>query len=55
VLRLARAAAMLGLPTIFTTSEEEGENGRLLPALEQILALVGADCERIRRVHVVHT
>jgi nicotinamidase-related amidase len=37
VLRLARAAALLGIPTILTTSEEQGDNGRLLPALEPIL------------------
>ena len=35
VLRLARAAAALGMPVIFTTSDEVG-NGTLLPALEQI-------------------
>jgi nicotinamidase-related amidase len=34
VLRLARAAAALGMPVIFTTSEES-QNGTLLPALEQ--------------------
>jgi nicotinamidase-related amidase len=37
VLRLARAAAFLDIPAILTTSEEEGENGRLLPSLERIL------------------
>jgi nicotinamidase-related amidase len=37
VLRLARAAALLDIPAIFTTSEEQGENGALLPALEKIL------------------
>jgi nicotinamidase-related amidase len=37
VLRLARAAAILEIPVIFTTSEEEGENGPLLPSLEQVL------------------
>jgi len=37
VLRFARAAALLEIPTILTTSEEKGENGALLPALEQIL------------------
>ncbi len=31
VVRLARAAAILDLPVIFTTSEEEGPNGALLP------------------------
>jgi nicotinamidase-related amidase len=36
VLRLARAAANLGIPVIFTTSEE-AQNGVLLPQLEQIL------------------
>jgi nicotinamidase-related amidase len=36
VIRLARAAAILDIPAIFTTSEEEGENGPLLAALEQI-------------------
>jgi nicotinamidase-related amidase len=37
VLRLARAAALLDIPAILTTSEEEGDNGPLLPSLEQIL------------------
>jgi len=37
VVRLARAAAILDLPVIFTTSEEEGPNGTLLPALEEVL------------------
>jgi nicotinamidase-related amidase len=37
VLRLARAAAILDIPAIFTTSEEQGENGALLASLEQIL------------------
>jgi nicotinamidase-related amidase len=37
VVRLARAAAILDLPVIFTTSEEEGPNGALLPALEEVL------------------
>jgi nicotinamidase-related amidase len=37
VLRLARAAALLDIPIILTTSKEEGENGPLLPALEEIL------------------
>jgi nicotinamidase-related amidase len=37
VLRLARAAALLDIPAILTTSEEESDNGALLPALEQIL------------------
>jgi nicotinamidase-related amidase len=37
VLRLARAAAILEVPAIFTTSEEQGENGTLLAPLEQIL------------------
>jgi nicotinamidase-related amidase len=37
VLRLARAAASFEIPTILTTSEEEGENGPLLPSLESIL------------------
>jgi len=37
VLRLARAAALLDIPVILTTSEEDGENGPLLPVLEEIL------------------
>jgi nicotinamidase-related amidase len=37
VLRLARAAAILDIPAILTTSEEDGQNGLLLPALEQIV------------------
>jgi nicotinamidase-related amidase len=36
VLRLAKAAATLNMPVIFTTSEEDGPNGSLLPSLEQI-------------------
>jgi nicotinamidase-related amidase len=43
VLRLARAASILNVPAILTTSEEEGENGALLPALEQILPDAYAD------------
>jgi nicotinamidase-related amidase len=35
--RLARAAAILELPLIFTTSEEDGPNGALLPSLQEIL------------------
>jgi nicotinamidase-related amidase len=38
VLRLARAAAILDIPAILTTSGEEGENGPLLPSLEPILS-----------------
>jgi nicotinamidase-related amidase len=37
VLRLARGAAVLGIPTVFTTSEEAGINGPLFPALEAVL------------------
>jgi nicotinamidase-related amidase len=37
VRRLARAAAILDVPVIFTTSEEDGTNGALLPSLEEIL------------------
>ncbi len=37
VLRLARAAAVLDMPLIFTTSEEDGQNGALLPSLQQVL------------------
>jgi nicotinamidase-related amidase len=37
VLRLARAAAFLDMPVVFTTSEEEGANGALLPQLEELL------------------
>ncbi len=37
VVRLARAAAILDLPVIFTTSEEDGPDGALLPALEEVL------------------
>jgi nicotinamidase-related amidase len=36
VLRLARAAALLDIPAVFTTSEEEGPNGPLLQSLEGI-------------------
>jgi hypothetical protein len=34
--RLARAAAILDMPLIFTTSEEHGPNGDLLPTLKEI-------------------
>jgi hypothetical protein len=34
--RLARAAAILDMPLIFTTSEEHGPNGALLPTLKEI-------------------
>ena len=37
VLRLARPAAILDMPLIFTASEEEGQKGTLLPSLQQIL------------------
>ncbi len=37
VVRLARAAAILDLPAIFTACEEEGPNGAPLPALEEVL------------------
>jgi nicotinamidase-related amidase len=37
VLRLARAAALLDIPVILTTSEEQGDNGPLLPSLEDLL------------------
>src|SRR5215211_3124279 len=43
VLRLARAAALLEIPVIFTTSEEGGENGELLPSLQQLLPDAYAD------------
>lgn len=34
--RLARAAAILDMPLIFTTSEEDGPNGALLPSLREV-------------------
>src|SRR5215204_3975345 len=37
VLRLARAAALHDITVIITTSEENGENGPLLPVLQEIL------------------
>jgi nicotinamidase-related amidase len=37
VVRLARAAALLDIPAILTTSEEDGENGPLLASLAEIL------------------
>ncbi len=43
VLRLARAAALLDMPAVLTTSEEEGENGVLLPSLEHLLPQAYAD------------
>jgi nicotinamidase-related amidase len=51
VLRLARAAALLDIPVILTTSEEDGPNGALLPALEKILP--GAYADRIDRHGVI--
>jgi len=51
VLRLARAAAILDIPAIFTTSEEQGENGPLLAPLEQILP--DAYAKRIDRHGVI--
>jgi nicotinamidase-related amidase len=51
VLRLARAAALLEIPAILTTSEEKGENGALLPALEQILPT--AHASRIDRHGII--
>jgi nicotinamidase-related amidase len=50
VLRLARAAAQLELPIVFTTSEE-AENGVLLPALEE--AHPAAYASRIERHGVI--
>jgi nicotinamidase-related amidase len=37
VLRLARAAALFDMRVVFTTSEEDGPNGALLPQLEELL------------------
>jgi nicotinamidase-related amidase len=51
VLRLARAAAILDIPVIFTTSEEQGDNGKLLPSLEQ--GLPDAYASRIDRHGVI--
>jgi nicotinamidase-related amidase len=51
VVRLARAAALLDIPAILTTSEEESDNGALLPALETILP--GAYASRIDRHGVI--
>ena len=50
VLRLARAAAALGMPVIFTTSEE-AHNGALLPGLEQ--AAPEAYAARIERHGII--
>jgi nicotinamidase-related amidase len=50
VLRLARAADSLGMPVIFTTSQEE-QNGTLLPALEKIVP--GAYAARIERHGII--
>ncbi len=47
----SRAAALLDIPAILTTSEEESENGALLPALEQILP--GAHASRIDRHGII--
>jgi len=46
VLKLARAAAKLDMPAIFTTSDE-AQNGTLLPSLEQ--AMPAAFAKRIQR------
>jgi nicotinamidase-related amidase len=51
VLRLARAAAILDIPAIFTTSEETGDNGPLLASLEEILP--GAYASRIDRHGII--
>ncbi|MBV9383952.1 MAG: isochorismatase family protein [Streptosporangiaceae bacterium] len=50
VLRLARAATALGMPVIFTTSEEN-QNGTLLPSLEQ--AAPEAYAARIQRHGII--
>lgn len=50
VLRLTRAATALGIPVIFTTSEE-ARNGTLLSALEQ--AAPGAYAARIERHGII--
>jgi nicotinamidase-related amidase len=51
VLRLARAAALLDIPIILTTSEEEGANGGLLPSLEEVVP--DACAQRIDRHGVI--
>lgn len=51
VVRLARAAALPGLPVAFTTSEKEGPNGALLPALEEVLP--AASASRIGRHRII--
>jgi nicotinamidase-related amidase len=51
VLRLARAAALLDMPVVFTTSEEEGANGALLPSLEELLR--AASSNRIDRHGII--
>jgi nicotinamidase-related amidase len=51
VLRLARAAALLDMPIVFATSEEEGSNGALLPSLEELLP--GAYSNRIDRHGII--
>jgi len=51
VVRLARAAALLDIPVILTTSEEGGENGPLLGSLEEILP--GAYAKRIDRHGII--
>jgi nicotinamidase-related amidase len=50
LVRLGRAAAVLGMPVIFTTSEES-QNGTLLPALKQILPKAYTD--RIERHGII--
>jgi nicotinamidase-related amidase len=51
VVRLARAAAILDLPAIFTASEEEGPNGAPPPALEEVLP--AACASRIDRHEII--
>jgi nicotinamidase-related amidase len=51
VRRLARAAAILEMPLIFTTSEEDGPNGALLQSLKEIYPAAYGD--RIDRHGVI--
>lgn len=51
-LALAKAASILGIPTILTSSQEERLQGPLLPELEQILP--EAFAQRVKREGVVN-
>lgn len=51
-LALAKAARILGIPTVMTSSQEDQVQGPLLPELEEILP--GAFAARVKRAGVVN-